>query len=384
MNSQTIACGDCAPSRANTTAWPMPVTSSMRKMSHARALGRIDRLDLLRRGWFRNIAAGAGFIALASFAPQARADVAAGLHLKANLPTLEIVARAPIDLRSFWSDARPRDEDAAPASNSTLLEDNLATALRSDWPIARTILPAPASRAPDAAHAESPGPHDVMVFEDRQVPRQIVETIVKAAASTGVDPAYLMALADKESSFRPDNRAATSSAEGLFQFLEATWLEMMRGFGAKHGLDREAAAIQGQPGALTIADGAERARILDLRRDPYLAALMAAEMLKRDRTRIERRLGRTLTRSELYLAHFFGAESAVNFMSLVSEKPSQSAPKTFPAAAKANKALFYARSGRKPRHLSVSEVYVRIDTMMDERLDRYDSVSQVATADGRS
>ena len=55
------------------------------------------------------------------------------------------------------------------------------------------------------------------------------------ARVTGVDPAYLMALADKESSLLPDNKARTSSAEGLFQFIESTWLEGLRRYGPKHG-----------------------------------------------------------------------------------------------------------------------------------------------------
>ena len=54
-----------------------------------------------------------------------------------------------------------------------------------------------------------------------RVPRWLAETVVRAADATGVDPSYMMALADKESSLLPDNKAPTSSAEGLLQFVEA-------------------------------------------------------------------------------------------------------------------------------------------------------------------
>jgi hypothetical protein len=124
-----------------------------------------------------------------------------------------------------------------------------------------------------------------------------------------------------------------------------------------------------------------REHVLDLRRDPYLSALMAAEMKKRDRELIERRLGRTLSRSEFYLAHFFGVNSASKFMSLLDDKPKQRASRIFPAAARANKALFYAKAGRKTRHLTVSEVFDKIDEMIDKRLNRYEDVANVATAD---
>ena len=74
-----------------------------------------------------------------------------------------------------------------------------------------------------------------LVFEQMRVPRWLAETVVRAAQVTGVDPAYLMALADKESSLLPDNKARASSAEGLFQFVEGTWLEVLRRYGPKHG-----------------------------------------------------------------------------------------------------------------------------------------------------
>ena len=70
--------------------------------------------------------------------------------------------------------------------------------------------------------------NEVLVFENMRVPRWLAETVVRAAHATRVDPAYMMALADKESSLLPDNKARTSSAEGLFQFIESTWLEVIR------------------------------------------------------------------------------------------------------------------------------------------------------------
>jgi hypothetical protein len=224
-------------------------------------------------------------------------------------------------------------------------------------------------------------PNELLQFDDMQVPRWIVETILRAAEVTGVDPVYMMALADKESSFLPDSKARTSSAEGLFQFLSATWLELVHKFGDKHGLESEAQAIALVDGQYTVADEKMREHILDLRRDPYLSALMAAEMKKRDREVIERRLGRSLSRSEFYLAHFFGVNSASKFMSLLDDKPKQSAPRVFPAAARANKSLFYAKKGRKTRQLTVSEVFDKIDAMIDKRLERYEDVATIATAD---
>ncbi len=218
----------------------------------------------------------------------------------------------------------------------------------------------------------------LVIFGDKKVPRALVETIVRAARETETDPVYLMALADKESSFQPSVRAATSTAEGLFQFLTGTWLELVRSFGAKHGYAAEAEMIEKRGGTLVVLKEADRRRVLALRRDPYMASLMAGEMMKRDRNRVEQRLGRDLKPTECYFAHFLGAASAGKFMELTAENPHQPAQASFKAAAKANRSLFFRREGRKTRSLTVAEVYDRLDGMIDQRLDQYQPVAAIA------
>nr|USU33244.1 transglycosylase SLT domain-containing protein [Methylobacterium sp. OTU13CASTA1] len=212
-------------------------------------------------------------------------------------------------------------------------------------------------------------------FGDMAVPREIVETILRAASETGVDPVYMMALADKESSFSTTVKAATSSAEGLFQFLSSTWLELIRTYGARHGLETEAAAVSGRGSAITISDDATRTRVLRLRQDPYVAALMAGELIKRDRGRIEQRIGRDLTTAELYFAHFLGTASAGRFLALNADKPGQVAKQVFKAAAKANRSLFTEKAGKGRRSLTVAEVREKIGGMIDRRLDQYEGVA---------
>lgn len=221
---------------------------------------------------------------------------------------------------------------------------------------------------------------EILRFGTREVPRRLVATILRAALATDVDPVYLMALADKESGFDPDAKAATSSAEGLFQFIDSTWLETVRAFGAKHGLAQAAAAIDSVDGRATVRGAALRARILDLRCDPYIAAVMAAEMLKRDRADIAIRVGRDLTRTELYLAHFLGPQDAARFIALYDGRRKQNAARVFKAAAKANRAIFFARKGRRSTGLAVGDVYGRLDAMIDHRVARFQNVMAFADA----
>src|SRR4029078_12072148 len=132
---------------------------------------------------------------------------------------------------------------------------------------------------------------------------------------------------------------------------------------------------------IAVENDAMREHILCLRRNPYISALMAAEMMKRDKAKIEARLGRKLTRSEFYISHFLGVDSASKFIALVDDTPKKSAPDAFPAAAKSNKSLFFTKDGKKTRQLSVDEGYDKIDRMIDKRLNRYEAVSARATAD---
>lgn len=218
---------------------------------------------------------------------------------------------------------------------------------------------------------------DSVRFGERDVPRALVDTVTRAAEVTGIDPAYMMALADKESTFNPSAKARTSSALGLFQFLTGTWLEMIRDYGAKHGLTEEAAAIVTRGGRIAVADGAMRKRILALRTDPYIAGLMAGELIKRDRARIETRIGRELKTTELYLAHFLGAASAGRFLNLSAESPDTLASNEFRGAARANRSLFTASENGKRRPLTVSEVHARLDGLIDRRITLFESVSML-------
>jgi hypothetical protein len=223
----------------------------------------------------------------------------------------------------------------------------------------------------------SGNPNEVLVFEQMRVTRWLAETVVRAAQVTDVDPAYLMALADKESSFLPDNKARTSSAEGLFQFVEGTWLQVLRRYGPKHGYAAEAEVIHLVEGRPAISDGKDRERILNLRSIPYLSALMAGEMVTTHREILAGKVARDPSFSELYMAHFLGVNGAGRFAALLSDTPDKSAPAAFPRAAKANRSLFFEKkeaARAKAKALSVAEVQGRVGAMIDKRVARYASL----------
>ncbi len=185
----------------------------------------------------------------------------------------------------------------------------------------------------------------------KQAGPKIVHAIQKASAATGVDFAYLMEKASVESSFKPDAKAKTSSATGLFQFLDKTWMGMVKKYGDKYGMGNLAGKIDDQG---NCSDPAARRQILALRKDPEKAACLAAEYDSENRQYLQDHTSGPVGPTEMYMAHFMGAGGATDFLNGMKDNPSQSAASLFPKAASTNHNVFYDQNG-KPR--SLAQVY---------------------------
>jgi Transglycosylase SLT domain len=171
----------------------------------------------------------------------------------------------------------------------------------------------------------------------------VLSALRRAADETGTDFGYLLTTAMRESSLNPKAQAATSSATGLFQFIEQTWLGTMKQHGSEHGLGTYADAITvGNNGRYTVADAALKQEILALRKDPTTAALMAGEMTSQVRGDMEAALGRGVSAGELYVAHFLGPKAAISMIKAAEATPKAPAADMFPQAASANRSIFYA------------------------------------------
>nr|WP_238934676.1 hypothetical protein [Maricaulis parjimensis] len=170
----------------------------------------------------------------------------------------------------------------------------------------------------------------------------MTRTLRQAAQETGTDFNYLLQTAARESNFDVRAEASTSSATGLFQFIEQTWLGVMHRRGADHGYGDAASAIsQDANGRYVVADPVQRQRILDLRFDAEASARMAGELAAENGRVIQSRVGREATSGELYAAHFLGAQGAASLIEAAEADPGQRADRLFPAAARANRAIFY-------------------------------------------
>ena len=192
----------------------------------------------------------------------------------------------------------------------------------------------------------------------------VTTAIAAASQKTGIDFNYLLGQAQVESGMRADARARTSSATGLYQFIEQSWLGVVKEHGDKHGLGWASDSIRRtSSGRFVVGDTATRQAILSLRNDPEMASLMAAEHASDNKEGLERSLGREATGTDLYMAHFLGLGGARKFLRAMDANSGQPGASLFPAAARANRNIFYASNGQ-PR--SLEEIYDRFAGKLDK------------------
>jgi hypothetical protein len=103
-----------------------------------------------------------------------------------------------------------------------------------------------------------------------------------------------------ESDGDPNAKNKRSSATGLGQFLDETWLDMIHA----HRPD--------------LAKGRSQAEILELRRDAEVAREITARFTERNAEMLRKR-GLPVTPGTLYLAHFAGGAGAVAILSAMED-----------------------------------------------------------------
>ena len=174
----------------------------------------------------------------------------------------------------------------------------------------------------------------------------VTGAIRKASRSTGASFEYLLATAKVESDLNPNLTMRSSTATGLFQFLEQTWLGVMKSAGRAFGYGRYADAItQTQSGNYVVEDTGLRDEMMKLRKDPAINAAMGGVFTQQNAAVVSKRIGRQPTDGELYIAHFFGPYAASQVIKMATSNPTANAAEMFPAAAAANRPIFYDKQG---------------------------------------
>ena len=210
----------------------------------------------------------------------------------------------------------------------------------------------------------------------------VTGAIRQAAQATGTSFQYLLATAQVESGLNPQAGAPTSSARGLFQFVEQTWLGTIKQSGAALGYGQYAAAITQTPsGRYQVSDPEMRNEILKLRTDPTANAVMAGAFTQANAAQLSERLGRSPSEGELYIAHFLGASGAAHLISAAASNPSGTAARYFPNAAQANSSIFYDRTTGAARSLAqVRDVLTARYDVAANGTSKYTAVAQAPAA----
>ena len=202
---------------------------------------------------------------------------------------------------------------------------------------------------------------------------QVAGAIRSAAHSTGASFEYLLTTAQIESNLNPAAQATTSTAKGLYQFIEQTWLGTLKQAGAAHGYGQYADAIsQTADGRYEVSDPIQRAAIMRLRSDPAASAVMAGAFTQTNASQLAAAVGRPPTEGELYIAHFLGSEGAARLINVAASQPRTNAAEMFPQAAAANRSIFFDGAGHAR---SAGEVYGKLT-------GRYEFARSVAFAPG--
>ena len=189
---------------------------------------------------------------------------------------------------------------------------------------------------------------------------RVTGAIKQAASATGASFEYMLATAKMESDFNPTAGASTSSARGLYQFIEQTWLGTVKEAGGQLGYGQYADAItKTSSGDYVVVDPTMRRAIVKLRDDPAASSAMAAVLTQSNSFQLTGKIGRRPSDAELYMAHFLGIGGAAKLITSAEETPDASAARMFPSAAAANRPIFYERTGQAR---SVSEVYNVLET----------------------
>ena len=178
--------------------------------------------------------------------------------------------------------------------------------------------------------------------------------VAREGFNAGMDPNYLVRLANRESHFDPVAESPTSTAAGLFQFTENTWLCSLRKFGPGLGVVGSDHIWQTRRGVCETSAPRERSRLLALRSDPTVSTRIAAAFSLRNYRVLMAQFGRRPTGTELYVLHFLGENVGVRFLQTYYDNPNASALSLTKAGAWANPDIFFNGSAGSR---SVKEVF---------------------------
>ncbi len=206
----------------------------------------------------------------------------------------------------------------------------------------------------------------------------MINALYRASLKTGVDFDLLILKASMESDLGRHLEAANSSARGIFQYIDATWLGVMKHYGAQLGYANYANAIEfNNRGHATVKNNNKylKAEILAMRYDPDISALVKAYQIIDETAQLRQIKGSAVTTTDHYITHMLGMPLAKEFYTLRRRNsPFTLANISNPAMREAvamNKGFFY--SGRTP--LTARASYKRFENRVEREIKKMTALS---------
>ena len=216
-----------------------------------------------------------------------------------------------------------------------------------------------------------PRPSSRFLLEPVDASPEVLDAILVASRTHGVDPIFMLSTAWTESRLRPAIRNPGSSASGLFQYTERTWLNALREFGGPHGVAHLAHAANDRS-----LPQAERSRAyreaVGLRSNARLNAMMAAGHMRMFSDAYRARFRREPRFTDLHVMHMLGDTSGLHFIAVVQREPGRSVSEFLGEdAMDANAGIFRRNGVRGGAALSVGEVYRIMSNIVESRRSRF-------------
>lgn len=201
---------------------------------------------------------------------------------------------------------------------------------------------------------------------DAEIDEETHHAIQRASDITGVPKGVLYAFASKESNFVKTASADTSSAQGMFQFTETTWRNVIKTFGPALGFSVDASQIHGTAPKTWFSTRSAARRILRKRDNVDASALMTAALMLDDQERVTSVIGRPLELDEYYVTHFLGSGSAATFLRNLDRNPNAhvNTVGAMGPAIRANRSVFI----KNGRYRTFAETMDWFDDVMTKRI----------------
>lgn len=171
---------------------------------------------------------------------------------------------------------------------------------------------------------------------------EFVDIAVKAS---GLDPEYFMIMFGKESSFRTDAKNAKSSATGLGQFIDSTWLKTIKTHAKTLGISDQIA-------------GMSNSELLELRKNGKVNAAVSGIFTLENAASFRKSMGREPSNEELYLMHFMGTGGGIKFVRNLRHNPEGVAEASSQVLA-ANRTIYFDKGGNRRTNNQVYQVLTR-------------------------